>query len=127
MSDTTTTTTTPAEVPAKVTFQDILAMPAGKLTVHALARVIESKVYALPDAAKKANLDPRGLRAMCREGKIPGAVKLLDDAWLLPKAEFDSWLKDRAGKQADAKKLQDQMAALQKQMDELRAGKSKAA
>jgi hypothetical protein len=83
---------------------------------------IEQSAYSVPEAAKLSGLDPRTLRSMCRENKVE-AVKLHDDVWLLPKAEFDAYCKGRKTKQEERATLEAQMAKLQAEMDALRQGK----
>ena len=122
MSDTTTTTAAPSV--ATKSLKELLALPAGTLTPYMLVRVLENATYALPEAATKAKMDPRQLRALCRENKIPGAVKLQNDVWLLPRKEFDAWLGVRSDKRATQVALEAQLAQLQAKMDELKQSKS---
>ena len=101
------------------------AKPAPKLLTEAsayeLLRQLENLTYSLPEAAKLAKMDPRQMRALCRENKLTATYKLFDDAWLISRVEFDAWLKARGAKLQEEKALRVQLEQLQAKMEELKA------
>jgi len=122
MEQTNSTNPTPtAAVPTEKSFAQILATSAKDLTPYQLVRVLESKCYPLPEAAVAAGVDPRQLRGMCREGKVPGATQVFKDTWMLDRAKFDLWSGARKGARAEVAAGRAEIERLTAQLEELQA------